>query len=308
MTEPLPEPLTPAACDLTDYRRMPLHVGRLLGSSTWIDAALRPRVGHALMTLWAESWRQVPCGSLPDSDVQLFRMSMCPELKEWRGIREEVRSSFTLCSNGRLYHPVVAEMALECWLDKLHVRRRSALGNASKHGNEPAVEAIDLAIEEAVRLLTALNPLNDALRKRRPGGKDAPPPPGGRKGSRMSPSGSPNGSEQGFPVRSQVKERKVISPQSPPHGLCGQLGLSDRDGLAFACEADGWPSTRPGVEALGVHAGLGRWDEQASQLGHGEPFGLYEQRVRAAFEQPALAVQRSGSGAAHVAQVLKVVG
>jgi hypothetical protein len=283
---------------------MPLDVGRLLGSETWISAALEPRVGHALMTLWAESWRQIPCGSLPDHDAQLFRLSMRPDMKDWRQIRDDVRACFTLCSDGRLYHAMVCEMALECWLDKLYLRRLSLAGNGSRHGRVFDPTEIDTLIDDALRRLTRLNPLSNALRKKRPGSVNPNQPPGSRK----SPGGRPNGRAAGLPPGSQVKEREGITPQSPHATACGQLGLVASDGAPFEHNPDGWPRWRNGVEAIGRHLGLGPWDEYASQHGNGEAFGLYEQRVRHAAGWPPAEQRSSAAGVPMGQALMKVVG
>ncbi len=118
-------PLVPAEVDLHDFGFMPLDVRRLLTSETWIEAAEDPRLGHALMSLWAEAWHQVPAGSLPDNDLVLQRFSMCPNRKEWLRVRERALSGWIKCSDGLLYHPVVAEKALESWAKKLAQRDRT---------------------------------------------------------------------------------------------------------------------------------------------------------------------------------------
>jgi len=110
----LPDPLVPPEVNLSDYPYMPLDVRRLLRSETWITAADEPRLGHALMCLWAESWHQVPAASLPDNDRVLARFAMCsPE--QWAEIRPKALKGWIKCKDGLLYHPVVAEKALEAW-------------------------------------------------------------------------------------------------------------------------------------------------------------------------------------------------
>jgi Protein of unknown function (DUF1376) len=210
---PARPPLTPDGCDLTNFLRMPLVVGRLLSSETWIEAGADPRLGHVLVCLWCEAWRQVPAASLPDSDATLQRMSMCPSAKEWKRVRERVLAGWVRCSDGRLYHPVVAEMALECWLEKLAQRRSSAAGNAKRHGLVFDPRAIDASVQEARGMLTALNEHSQALAKRRALGSVSPVP----NGSRREPGGSPGGT----PTGSQGNGRD-ISPK-PPSSACGQV-------------------------------------------------------------------------------------
>jgi hypothetical protein len=124
MTDALPDPLVPSNVDLRDFAFMPLDVRRLLTSSTWIDAADEPRLGHVLVCLWSESWHQVPAASLPDNDRVLARFAMC-DAKAWSKLRDKAIQGWIRCRDGRLYHPVVAEKALEAWQRKLDQRERT---------------------------------------------------------------------------------------------------------------------------------------------------------------------------------------
>lgn len=119
------EPLTAPECDLRDFPFMPLDVRRLLTSETWIEAGDDPRLGHALVCLWCEAWHQVPAGSLPDKDAVLARYAMC-DRPEWERIKERALQGWKRCSDGRLYHPVIAEKASEAWTEKLAFRERKA--------------------------------------------------------------------------------------------------------------------------------------------------------------------------------------
>lgn len=214
-------PLTPAGCDLLNFPGMQVLVGRLLSSETWIEAARDPRLGHVLMSLWCEAWRQVPAGSVPGSDDTLQRMSMCPSDKEWRRVRERVLRDWQRCTDGRLYHPVVSELALCCWLDKLTLRRSSILGNAKKHKLPVDTREVDAHIAQSRALLARLNPHNPALQKKRAGADvvGLATPSGSAPGG--TPGAAPGGSAGGLPERSQEK-RRDLSPK-PPDPACGQL-------------------------------------------------------------------------------------
>lgn len=124
MTKPPPAPFVPQGCDLRDFVFMPLDVRRLLTSETWLEAADEPKVGHAAMCLWCEAWHQVPAASLPDNDKVLARLAMCSP-DEWARVKGRVLRSWVKCSDGRLYHPVVAEKARESWGRKLAQRQRT---------------------------------------------------------------------------------------------------------------------------------------------------------------------------------------
>ncbi|WGM47672.1 hypothetical protein KOAAANKH_02554 [Brevundimonas sp. NIBR10] len=129
------QPLTPPDCDLTDFASMFFDVRRLLTSETWIEAAETPRLGHVLMSLWMESWHQRPAASLPDNDAVLARLAMC-DLKTWRRLRNAALAGWVLCDDGRLYHPVVAEKALEAWERKVSYRGRTASARAAKQAKK----------------------------------------------------------------------------------------------------------------------------------------------------------------------------
>src|SRR5690606_2194801 len=57
---------------------------------------------------------------------------------------------------GRIYHRVIAEKALEAWVERLQFRKRSAVGNAKRYGKKAAPELFDAKIEEARAMLEAL--------------------------------------------------------------------------------------------------------------------------------------------------------
>lgn len=106
----LPNPLTPADCDLTGYRWMPLDVVRVIDSDTFGLST-----GDEFKTafrLWAKSWLQVPAASLPDDDRLLAHLAGL-ELQRWKKQRAVALRGWILCSDGRLYHPVIAEKAVE---------------------------------------------------------------------------------------------------------------------------------------------------------------------------------------------------
>jgi hypothetical protein len=124
----LPEPLVPAEVDLTDFAFMPLEVGRLLNSEWWIVACVEdPRRAVAAVNLWAASWHQRPAASLPSNPIVLAKLAMV-DPSTWHQITDSVLAAWVLCSDGRIYHPVVAEKALEAW-----ERKQEAAGKRDEH-------------------------------------------------------------------------------------------------------------------------------------------------------------------------------
>lgn len=110
----LPAPLTTADCDLRGMEWMPLYGDRLFASETWLLAS--PEGRCAAIALWWAAWKQRPAGSLADNDRVLAQMAgYGMAVKAWQAIRQEAMRGWVQCSDGRLYHPVVCELALDAW-------------------------------------------------------------------------------------------------------------------------------------------------------------------------------------------------
>lgn len=202
----MPQPLTPPDCDLRDFPSMLLDHRRLLTSETWIEAAQTPRLGHALVSLWCESFQQVPAASLPDNDLTLLRLSMCPTPAEWKKVRARALASWVLCDDGRLYHPVVAEKALEAWLEKLASRLSSGAGNAKRWKITFDPKPIEQQMQVAREMLAALNPQSRSLAKRRTAGVPTASP------------ADPDGTPKVIPSGSQEKGREGSSSEAKASG------------------------------------------------------------------------------------------
>ena len=132
-TEQTPLPMTPADCDLRDFAFMPLDINRLFGSR--FHAVSTDAEWRAGLTLWARSFHQVPAASLPNDDVELCRLAeLARDMKTWKKLKSGALYGWVLCSDGRYYHPIVAEKANEAWKRKLDQRNRSKAGNARRWG------------------------------------------------------------------------------------------------------------------------------------------------------------------------------
>ena len=121
--ESLPLPLIDPDADLRDFAFMPLDVARLRHSRAWLICKRRPELAFYLMNLWTASWHESPAGSLEDDDDVLADRAMCPP-KEWPALKEAVMRGWIKCADGRFYHPVVIEKAVEAWKRKLADRYR----------------------------------------------------------------------------------------------------------------------------------------------------------------------------------------
>jgi hypothetical protein len=135
-------PLTPADCDLTDFGFMPLDVNRLRKSKAWLWARRQPELGFFMLNLWAVSWHEKPAASLEDDDDVLADAAMC-DPKRWAKVRDKVLHGWIKCSDGRLYHPVVAEKAIEAWASKRKQRHRTANATVARKLATKTVKSVD---------------------------------------------------------------------------------------------------------------------------------------------------------------------
>lgn len=143
----LPAPLIPSEVDLTDFPFMPLDVRRLRDSD--LASLESPEACWAAVLLWAASWHQIPAGSLPDDDRVLSQLAGFGRVvKEWMRVREGALRSFVKCSDGRLYHPVVVEKAVEAWNGKLRVRWKRDCERIKKYHQRHKTEATYPLFEE----------------------------------------------------------------------------------------------------------------------------------------------------------------
>ena len=128
----VPPPLTPPDCDLRDFRFMPLDVVRFTHSD--LVSTADPEVVVAAIRLWAASWHQVPAASLTDDDRTLSQLAGYGRaVAAWLAVKAEALRGFIKCSDGRLYHPVVAEKAREAFRGKLQQRHRTFTAAIRKH-------------------------------------------------------------------------------------------------------------------------------------------------------------------------------
>jgi hypothetical protein len=103
---------------LTDFKFMPLEVARLRRSKAWLICKRRPELAFYMLNLWTASWHERPAGSLEDDDDVLADAAMCPP-ERWAEVKVDALRGWVKCSDGRLYHPVVAEKVAESWHGKL---------------------------------------------------------------------------------------------------------------------------------------------------------------------------------------------
>ena len=117
------DPLVPVDVDLRGLHFMPLDVNRLRDSQLAISAS--GDEFRAAVLLWCASWNQIPAASLPSDDQTLAAYAgFGRDLKGWRKVKSGAMRGFVQCDDGRFYHPVVAEKALEAWQERVEFRER----------------------------------------------------------------------------------------------------------------------------------------------------------------------------------------
>lgn len=128
---------------------MPLQVARLRDSD--LAAEAHPEACWYAVLLWAASWHQLPAGSLPDNETVLARLcGLGRDLKTFRKHRQDALRGFVLCSDGRLYHPVVAEQVREAWESKRQQRWRTECARIKKQNQRNGTELPVPTFEEFV--------------------------------------------------------------------------------------------------------------------------------------------------------------
>lgn len=226
----LPEPLVPPEVDLRDFPYMPVDMARLFGSE--FHAAANDAEWRAGFTLWLKSYHQVPASSIPRDEAAQARLAeLGRDTKLWLKLKIKALRGWRACSDGRLYHPVVAEKALEAWIEKLGQRKSSAAGNATRYKQAFDPRPFDAAIRESRSLLAVLNPNSRVLLRRSPVAdhpgtatdinRDSQQPPVGS--SDAPPIGTTNGSPDNLPSGSQGKGSKS-SIQIKNGDLHGRIG------------------------------------------------------------------------------------
>lgn len=129
----LQQPPIPPDVDLRKFPFMPLDVTRLFNSR--FHAVANDAEWRAGVTLWLKSWQQIPAASLPDDDIELCRLAeLGRDHRTWQKIRAKALHGWIKCADGRLYHPTVAEKAIEAWIKKEKARAKGKAGNEKRWG------------------------------------------------------------------------------------------------------------------------------------------------------------------------------
>ncbi|MDV3469035.1 DUF1376 domain-containing protein [Stenotrophomonas sp. C3(2023)] len=114
-------PLVSPDVDLRGMPFMPLDVSRLRDSELAILAT--GDEFRAAVLLWCAAWNQLPAASLPNNDQALAAYAgFGRDVRGWLAVKAGAMRGFLLCTDGRWYHPVVAEKASEAWAERQEYR------------------------------------------------------------------------------------------------------------------------------------------------------------------------------------------
>lgn len=144
---------------------MMIDVRRLRGST--FDETTDSVAWRAGVNLWMTSWHRVPAASLPATEAGLAKAAgLGQDMRTWRRVRSIAMHNWVLCDDGLYYHPVVAETALEAWLEKLSQRVASGAGHQARYENyEFDRDALEHEMALAAGALAALNAKSKYLTK-----------------------------------------------------------------------------------------------------------------------------------------------
>lgn len=102
----------------------PFYFDRLRKSKWWRRASDVARARNVMM--WGEAFKAVPAGSLPDDDDELAEAAgFGMDVDAFLAAKAEIMAPWTLCADGRWYHPTVCEVVLDAW-ERASDRRKAA--------------------------------------------------------------------------------------------------------------------------------------------------------------------------------------
>jgi Protein of unknown function (DUF1376) len=119
----LPAPLNTKDVYLNGIAKwMPIDVDRLR-RSIFMGTATNEQLGAAFR-LWVIAWGETPAGSLPNDPCWLANAAKIDH-QRWLTEADQVLHGWIACSDGRLYHPVICEIAKKRF-EQLQGRQRGA--------------------------------------------------------------------------------------------------------------------------------------------------------------------------------------
>lgn len=239
----LPDPLVPPEVNLEGLGFIPMKL-RVLKSTLFLKST--GDEFKAAFALWVNSWSEIPAGSLPDDEVVLEALSCS---KVWAKVRGRALHNWIKCSDGRLYHPVVAELALDAWERRDEFREK--LDN--KEDRRDRYRARVKELSEQLRHLGVVPPRNVSLKKLEAALEDAR---SGRKASTHASTPSPHASPQASPQAST--QDAVGMPLTVGGTVEGTVGGTGSTAASSDAPATPAPAASPQVPPEPVRAERGK--------------------------------------------------
>ncbi|MDR6887857.1 MULTISPECIES: hypothetical protein [Variovorax] len=295
--------------------RFELDHERIEQSDTW---ALAPSdVKPWLLMLWLSSWRQEPCGSLPNED-ELIAVRIGMPMKTFAKVRSKLMRGWWEAEDGRLYHDTVTKRVLEMLAAREAERRRKAeyrqrkeaertgLSRGTDDGHQQDDTRKDAGRDDTgTGTGTSTGKEGNHHHARTTGGSvggdgQSPTKAGevcraikARKVADVNPSNPELNAliAKGVPVETFEAAADICAKSTPPKGFAYLLGIVKRQLGEAAAIASGvgmpekpWDENRSTIEAKGEELGLGRWNEHDLSVDR-ETFPQYTARIRRAVEQ-----------------------
>jgi len=283
MSRPVPYPVD----TLAKGWRFELDLERVSQSDTW--ALATPDVRPWLLMLWATAWQQKPCGSMPADDA-LIAARLGMSIKTLAKYRVVLLRGWWLAEDGRLYQDTIVERVVEMLAKRDADRKRKADYRARKDS-----ERTDKPSSSVPHLSHGTDTGNH---------QDSTGSDNTRTSTRTS-IGIPtlvakdkssvcvDSAHTQIPddfraairtARPELDAELVYAaffdhyePSKRTLAKWNQWVKNERTGVAEAASvAKADPDTRPNVEARGVAAGVGKWDDTVEQ------WPQYKARVQAA--------------------------
>lgn len=286
MTQELPEPFSPSECDLRDYTWMPLDLTRLFTSESWMLGTDAQRC--AALRLWGASWHQVPAGSLPQNEKMLRILS--ERYDDWSDVKEHALRGWILCSDGRLYHPVVSEKANEAWALKLARISRTEAARQAKAAKKSGTEGSQAPPQKTVTT-TATDKVTD-IATRRVTSSVTTPVAGSNRPDQTRPDllppitpPSPHRPIAGKPADTEFEQfwsayPRKVGKDAARKAFAGALKRASLEAVAAGLNAATWPEDPQFIPHPATWLNQGRWadDPAAAAPRAPPPVSAYDAR------------------------------
>ncbi len=108
----------------------------------------------AHVALFLASWTEVPAGSVPDDDHWLAQNAgYGRDVTSWKAAKAGALHGWQRCKDGRFYHPIVSEVALNEFMKKPARRKQTETGRLvqAAMGNDEAAWAARERLEEMAK-------------------------------------------------------------------------------------------------------------------------------------------------------------